>query len=141
MKPALALLLLVVVAGCGGGSSREDYVEEATAICVEMTQRITDLGAPESFTDTQLYARRAKDAVSDGIGELRELTPPQEFEAGYERYLGTLELRLRQLDLLAAAADENSMNAVQLVGTELSVLSAKGRQDTRAAGIAGCEDG
>ena len=141
MKPALALLLVLVLAGCGGGDSRENYVADARAICERMTQRITDLATPESFTDTQLYARRAKDAVSDGIRDLRDLTPPPEFEDGFARYLATLEARRRQLDQLAAAADENSMTAVQQAGSELDVLTAKGRQDARSAGIGGCEDG
>jgi hypothetical protein len=141
VKPALALLLVLALAGCGGGDSRENYVDDATAICVQMTQRIKDLGVPESFTDTQLYARRAKDAVGDGIRDLRELDPPAEYEDGYERYLATLEARRRQLDLLTAAADENSMAAIQEAGSELDVLNAKGRQDARRAGIGGCEDG
>jgi hypothetical protein len=141
VKPALALLLVLAVAGCGGGDSRENYVDDATAICVQMTQRIKDLGVPESFTDTQLYARRAKDAVGDGIRDLRELEPPEEYEDGYERYLATLEARRRQLDLLTTAADENSMAAIQEAGSELDVLNAKGRQDARRAGIGGCEDG
>jgi len=141
VKVALTLALALALAGCGGGDSRENYVDDATAICEEMTQRIKDLATPESFTDTQLYARRAKDAVSDGIRDLRDLTPPPEFEDGYTRYLATLEARRRQLDLLAVAADENSMTAVQEVGSELDVLTAKGRQDARRAGIGGCEDG
>ena len=141
MKVALALLLLLALAGCGGGDSRENYVADARAICEEMTQRITELGAPESFTDTQLYARRAKDAVSDGIRDLRDLTPPPEFEDGFTRYLATLEARRRQLDLLIAAGDESNMRAIQEVGTELEVLTAKGRQDARGAGIGDCEDG
>jgi len=141
VKVALALLLLLALAGCGGGDSRENYVADARAICEEMTQRITELGAPESFTDTQLYARRAKDAVSDGIRDLRDLTPPPEFEDGFTRYLATLEARRRQLDLLIAAGDESNMRAIQEVGTELEVLTAKGRQDARGAGIGDCEDG
>ena len=141
MKPVLLLLLVLSVAGCGGGDSREDFVADATAICEEMTQRIADLGVPESFTDTQLYARRAKDAVSDGIDDLRELTPPPDLEDGYTRYLATLEQRRRQLELLASAADENNMVGIQDAGTELDVLNAKGRQDARKAGFGGCEDG
>ena len=141
MKPVLTLLLVFALAGCGGGSSRENFVADATEICERMTQRITELGAPESFTETQLYARRAKDAVSDGIRDLRELTPPPDLEDGFTRYLNTLEQRRRQLDLLAAAADANDMIAIQEVGGELDVLHAKGKQDLRKAGITGCEDG
>ncbi len=137
----LVLVLLALLAGCGGGDTRESYVADAVEICDATTERIKALGAPESFTDTQLYARRAKDAVSDGIGDLRELTPPPELEDSFTRYLATLEQRRRQLDLIAAAADRNSMLDVQKAGSGLDVLNAKARQDARRAGIAACEAG
>lgn len=140
MKSALALLLVLCAAGCGG-DSRAAYVADATAICEEMTQRIQDLGVPESYTDTQLYARRAEDVVADGIDDFRDLKPPAELEDGHTRYLATLEQRRRQLQLLATAADENNMRKIQEVGSELEVLNAKGRQDARRAGFGGCEDG
>jgi hypothetical protein len=139
VKRGLALLLLLTLAGCGGGATRESFVEDATVICQDVEQRIKALGAPQSFTDTQLYARRAKDAVSDGIGDLGELTPPPELEDAFARYLGTLEQRRLQLDLLAEAADGNSMRAIQEVGSELDVVNAKAKQEARAAGIADCE--
>ena len=141
MKAALALLLLVPVAGCGGGNSRNDFVNDALEICRTSNNRVQALGTPESFTDTQLYARQSEDAVGDEIDELRKLTPPAELEEALTQYLATLEQRRRQLELLAEAADENNMASIQGVGTELSVLTAKARTQARRAAIAACEPG
>jgi hypothetical protein len=133
------LLLCVVAAGCSGGNSRNDFVNDALAICRTSNERVQALGTPESFTDTQLYARQAEDAVADEIDALDELTPPTELEEAFAQYLATLEQRRRQLDLLADAADQSNMADIQGVGTELNVLTAKAQTQARRASIAGCE--
>lgn len=136
---AVALLLLVLLAGCGGGSSRESFVEDALEVCRKSNDRVRALGTPESFTDTLLYARQAEDAVGDEIDELRELSAPAELEDAFSQYLETLEQRRRQLELLAEAADQNNMSDIQGIGSELDVLTAKARTQARRAGIADCE--
>jgi hypothetical protein len=141
LRALVTLLALLLLAACGGGSSRESYVADALEICEEAETRLRNLGTPESFAQTQLYARQAKDAVGDQIRDLRELSPPPELEAAYANYLATLERRLRQLELLADAADRNRMDLIQESGSELDVLTARARTEARRAGIAGCESG
>ena len=139
MRTAAAVLLLAFLAGCGGGNSREAFVEDAAAVCRKSNERVKALGTPESFTDTLLYARRAEDAVGDEIDELRELTPPAETEEDFNEYLATLEDRRRQLELLADAADRNNMADIQGIGSELDTLTAKARTQARRAGLTACE--
>ncbi len=141
LRILLSVLVLVLLAGCGGGNSRESFVEDALAICGKTEARIKTLGTPQSYTDTQLYARQASDAVSDEIRALSDLTAPPELDDAYANYLATLKLRHKQLGLLADAADLNSMLKIQEVGTELDVLTARARSQARKAGIAGCESG
>lgn len=140
MRAALAILVLLL-AGCGGGNSRADFVADATEICKRTEERVKALGTPESFTETQLYARQAKDAVGDEIAELGDLTPPPELDDAFARYLGTLRERHEQLDRIAEAADENSMHGIQVAGSAMDVITAKARTQSRAAGIADCESG
>lgn len=141
MKAALTIGLVVVLAGCGGGSSRQNFVEDATAICADTTDRVRALGTPDSFTATQLFARQAKDAVGDGIDELDDLTPPDELDEAFARYLTTLAERRVALDRMGKAADANSMNGIQKVGSELDVVNARAKSQARRAGIADCEAG
>jgi hypothetical protein len=139
VRAAAAVFLLVLLAGCGGGSSRESFTEDAVGICRKANARVQALGTPESFTDTLLYARRAEDAVGDELEELRDLSPPAELEDDFNSYLATVELRRRQLELLADAADRNNMADIQGIGSELDVLTAKARTQARRAGLAACE--
>jgi hypothetical protein len=141
LRILLSLIVVIVLAGCGGGNSRDAFVKDALAICGKAESTVKALGTPESFTETQLYARQAHDAVGDEIRDLRELTPPPELDDAFADYVATLELRRRQLDVLAAAADENNMADIQGTGSELDVLTAKARSQARKAGIAGCESG
>jgi hypothetical protein len=142
VRTAFAVLLVALLpslAGCGGGGSREGFVNEAGEICRTSNQRVQALGTPESFTDTLLYARRAEDAVRDELEELRDLNPPAEVEDDFEAYLATLEERRQQLELLADAADRNNMADIQGIGSELETLTAKARTQARRAGLTTCE--
>ena len=141
MKAALAIALLVALAGCGGGSSRQNFIEDATAICADTTDRVRALGTPDSFTATQLFARQAKDAVGDGINELDDLTPPEELDDAFGRYLATLEARRTVLGRMGEAADANSMKGLQEVGSELDVVNARAKSQARRAGLPDCEAG
>lgn len=140
MRVTLAIVVLLL-AGCGGGNSRADFVADATKVCTKANERVKALGAPESFPETQLYARQAKDAVGDQIADLGKLTAPPELDDAFAQYLVTLDARRKQLGLLAAAADRNSMRAIQQVGSDMDVITAKARSQARTAGIAECEAG
>lgn len=139
VRAAVAAVLLLALAGCGGATGDENYVTRATAICKQTNERLRALGAPQSFIDTQLYARRAKDAVGDEIDELDELEPTPERAGSFDLYLATLEERRRLLGELAEAADGNSMQRMQTVGDELDALGQTAREQAEAAGIAPCE--
>lgn len=140
MKAALAVFVLLL-AGCGGSYSRADFVTDATKICTKTNNRVKALGTPDSFTATQLYARQAGDAVGDGIGDLEALTPPQELEDAFTRYLRVLAQRRVALGLMVEAADANSMKRIQAVGSDLDAVNTKARAEARRAGIAKCESG
>lgn len=139
MRAALAGAAVLALAGCGGVAADEDFAERAVAICTEANDRIRALGAPESFTATQLYARRAKDAVADEIDELNDLSPPADKRGAFDLYLVTLEERQRLLGRLAEAADSNSMQDVRTTGGAIQTLGDTAREQATAAGIPACE--
>jgi hypothetical protein len=139
VRALLALVLVAVAAGCGGGSSRDDFVRDAVEICKRANQRVTALGTPESYTDTLLYARQAEDAVHDQIEALRELDPPDDAREHFDAYLDTLDRRRVQLDHLSVAADTNNLSDIQGIGSQLNRLTRQGRAQAQRAGLTDCE--
>lgn len=136
----LALLLgAVALAGCGGSGGSESFRADALEVCAEANDRIRELGTPESFTDTQLFARQSRDVVGDQLEDLRELEPPPEQAEAFELYLATLEERERILGRLTEAADRNSMNDLRQIGTQLEVLTTTAREQATVVGLGECE--
>ena len=142
MPAALALALMVFALGaCGGsgGGGSETFRADALEACAEANERIRELGTPESFTDTQLFARQSRDVVGDQLDELRELEPPPEQSEAFALYLETLEERQRILGRLTEAADQNSMGDLRRIGSQLEALTTTAREQATAVGLGECE--
>ena len=139
MRAALATLALALLAGCGGGEEGRDFRPAAIAVCDETNDEIRALGAPDSFPDTQLFARRAKDAVHDQIRGLAELEPSAEDADAVALYIDSLRQRERLLGQMAEAADAGSMHDIRETGTQIAKVDDTAREQATAAGIAECE--
>ena len=143
MRRLCALLLTAaVLAGCAGGEderlSREEFVEQATAICARAEERIGELPQPASVAELGTYAREARSITAEGVAELRELEPPEELEDGLRRYLESGDEvvgLLGELEEAASAGDEAEARRV----AEQIAESADAQEAARAAGIPDCE--
>jgi hypothetical protein len=119
MRPLLAGLALLLAAGCGGGGSSDDrltseqLVQKADAICAEYGRKVDALTDPQSFTELAAYARSARQALSDGLSQLRELRPPTDLEARYERWVDAGDRALGRIDELQKAAEKKNQLEIQ----------------------------
>jgi len=141
-RSVLLLALALGVAGCGGENerlSRAEFVDRATAICARAEERIGEPAEPRSVDELATYAREARAITEEGVGDLRELEPPEPLEGGFDRYLESADEvvdLLGELERAAGAGDEEeSRRIAQQIGT-----SAEAQGAARAAGIPGCED-
>jgi hypothetical protein len=138
----LALVLALGLAGCGGDGddrlSREEYVEQATALCDDAEDRLRQLGSPQSIEELEAYAGEAQTVAGDTVAELRELTPPESLEDGLDRYIERVEEVIGMLDELEqAAASGDAAEASRLAG-EIGD-STEAEEAAQAAGIPACE--
>lgn len=141
LLPALALA--AAVAGCAGGGgerlSREEFVEQATAICSRAEERVGALAEPETIEEVETYAREARVITEEGVSDLRELEPPEELEDGFDSYLeqgDEVVALLGELERSAAAGDE--AEARRISGRIADAADAQAA--ARAAGIPECEE-
>ena len=138
-----ALASAAALAGCAGSGddrlSREEFVEQATAICERAEQRIGELDPPTSVDDLGTYASEARSITEDGLNDLEGLEPPEELEEGFDRYLDQGNDVVEVLEELEQAAESGDEAEAQRLAGELGE-SADAQQAARDAGLPGCED-
>jgi hypothetical protein len=90
---ALALLVALVLAGCGGGDDgRNDYVSALNQAQNGLAQRFTDLQSRITATSTAAQDRATLKAYEGAVGttvrDLRAIEPPAGFDGLHARFVG-----------------------------------------------------
>jgi len=82
MRAAIATVVVLVVAGCGGDDSlsRGEWAAQANAICLETLEKVEALGRPSTSDDYLRVTPGANRLGRDAIERLRELKAPGEIE-------------------------------------------------------------
>jgi hypothetical protein len=82
VRAALATVLVLFLAGCGGDDSlsRDDWAEEANAICLATLKKVEALGRPATSDDYLRVTPAANKLGRDAIDRLRDLKEPGEIE-------------------------------------------------------------
>lgn len=108
--------LLALAAGCGGDGgggrlTKEELITQADAICREYDAKIEaearnlpqvdPTAANTSDEDLRKFGEGIPKIVGiarDQVSELRDLSPPEDFEAGYEETMDELDEAIDELD-------------------------------------------
>jgi hypothetical protein len=86
-------LLVVLVAGCGGGGSRlsaSEFRSKADAICGRYDAQIKRASAGINGSDPKVIAAaldKVIPLVEEGEGKLRKLEPPADLQSDWDRWL------------------------------------------------------
>jgi hypothetical protein len=113
---ALALVLAALASGCGGGDERlseEEFRTQANAICEEYNEKLGAIGTPESPEEIPQFVDEGIPVIEEGIAELRDLNPPEEFEEDYDAMLDETEKAIPAARDLSEAAAAGDVQAVQ----------------------------
>jgi hypothetical protein len=140
---ALALASALLAAGCGDGPeqvSAEELVAKGDEICRTGQQRFGEIqgnppaNAAEAVDQTELLIQESEDELT----ALRELEPPDELRAAYDRYL---EARGRVLEFLRRgreAAEAQDSQAYLEAQAGVVKRAAQRQQLARAVGFQVC---
>ena len=82
MRAALALVLLLAVAGCGGEDSlsRGEWAAQANAICLDTLKKVEALGLPSTSDEYLRVTPKANELGRDAIERLHDLKAPGTIE-------------------------------------------------------------
>jgi hypothetical protein len=149
--PAVAVVALattVVVTGCGGDGnrlSRSSFVAQANAICAKYEQKIRSAmqGVPAG-NEAQLASaiERVLPVIRTGNGELRDLSPPENLQDRYDRWMQIGDYEVTAAQKLHDALRDGHRQGVQSAFADLQRSDA--RQDRLAReelGLNGCASG
>jgi hypothetical protein len=102
MRAALATVLVLVLAGCGGDDtlSRDEWAARANAICLETLKQVEALGRPSTSDDYLRVTPKANELGRAAIERLRELNPPGEIEADSNAMIDGYENVVKQQDIV-----------------------------------------
>jgi hypothetical protein len=149
MSPLLRIVPLVLIAasalaaGCGGGPqavSSAELVQKGDAICNQGRERFGQIQAhpPANSSEAAEQTQQLLDVAEDDLSSLRDLEPPDDQRAAYNRYL---EARQSALDLFKqgkAAADNQDGDAYATAQAAVAAGAPKRQQLAQALGFKVC---
>jgi hypothetical protein len=108
-----ALVLLILVAACGGGSgdkgnAKDDYLKQAEAVCAKANTEITAAkkNTPAAVADVPPYVHKLVDLAKQTLEDLSLLTPPSSDAAQVKaKLLDPLSQQLTDGQTFAAKVD------------------------------------
>jgi hypothetical protein len=98
MRAALATVLVLALAGCGGDDSlsRSEWTEQANAICLETLEKVEALGRPSTSDDYLRVTPGANKLGREAIERLRDLKAPGEIEDQAREMINGYEESIKQ---------------------------------------------
>jgi hypothetical protein len=124
MTRLLALLMTtiaLVAAGCGGGTSKEDYEEEVSKIGDTLEEQFNEIGRDiQSAGDLKNAApeiEKGAQALDDTAADLDEIDPPDDASDAHDKIVSGVEDLADDFRAAANAAEaENAQKVLSLFG-------------------------
>jgi hypothetical protein len=142
---ALAGVLVLLVAGCGGGSggrlSKEDFQSQANAICAKYQKQIDAIGAPSSLDEIPDLISQILPILNKEIDEISALEPPEELQSDLDKMLAATDRTKAAADDLSEAAKAGDQAAVQKALEEGNAASKEADDLAANLGLQDCNTG
>src|SRR6266511_3370961 len=139
---ALAVVLLAV-AGCGGGSSKrltkEEYTSQADAICGKYNQQVKALDTnPTNLSELADVADKTIPILDNAIDDLHKLKPPASEQGTADRWLSQVENLKDDLTEIRDKAKAKDMQGVQAVVPKAQEHNSQSNQLATQLGMSVC---
>ena len=141
--PALAVLLAVLGAACGGGSSsvtRREYIHRADAVCREAAKQVLRVSAPKGSSESEIgrAAARIVAAQRRALAELKALPEPSEPSGTVTKWIALVDQTLDQADASVRAQQRGDVTTALRANQHGAVLDGRADELARGYGMRVC---
>src|SRR4051812_20136019 len=114
--PAAIAFLVVILAGCGGGLSRNALVAKGDAICKRVNAQIAKEPTPKDAAGLKRLADKTV-AISDpAIKDMEALQAPDELKQDFAKFVASLKHQRDLTKQIGAAAGQGDAAKIQQIG-------------------------
>ena len=136
---ALACLGLLAATACSDDRlSKEEFIEQADAVCATVNERTEELGEPTTQESFPEFARKAKEITDEALEDMRALEPPEEDEERIDEMLDAIEKAASFLPEIADAVAENDPERMRDIGLEVQSAAQKASTIAEEYGFEEC---
>ncbi|MEX2211022.1 MAG: hypothetical protein WD689_04590 [Gaiellaceae bacterium] len=144
MSPKAASILVcaaAIAAGCGGGGDRlteELLRERANEICAGLAAQLDAIGEPTNLAEARDLLEEGQRLLDDALAQLRQLEPPANLEAEYDRFLETGDQAVERLGEMSSAADAEDVEELDRLGELAAQEDEEADEIARGLGFDDC---
>ena len=138
---AAVALIVLPLAACGGGLSKQELVAKGDAICKRVNTQIAKEPAPTDAAGLKRLADKTVALSDPAIKEMEALEPPDELKQDFAKFVASLK---RQRDLtkqIGEAAAKGDTAKIQQIGTAAQKAQSDYRKVSDKIGFKQCGGG
>lgn len=134
----VGLVLLSLTACTEEGLSKEEFIQQADAICRQAEERTEQIDPPRTPEALAEFVDEAERITGKLLRDLRELEAPEEGRQTIDRLLEQIEAALATLPELKEAAENRAASRIQELGQELQQASSEANEIAQGYGLEVC---
>jgi hypothetical protein len=143
---AVAGVLMIGLAGCGGSSSSSSssgpspaaYRATVNKLCAAYNQGIRAL--PKSTTGSVAGLTTLANSAKNALAQVKSVTPPSSMAAGVNKWIATLERSDANVSKLLDAFKSGDTSQLRSAAAEGTKLNQRGNAQARSLGLASCAE-
>jgi hypothetical protein len=138
---AVAALIVLPLAACGGGLSKSELVAKGDAICKRVNSAIAKEPDPKTAADLEKLANKTVEISDPAIDDMEALEAPDELEKDFDAFVASLK---KQRDLtkdIGKAAGAGDTAKIQKAGADAQKAQTEYRRLSDKIGFKECGGG
>jgi hypothetical protein len=138
---AVAALLVLPLAACGGGLSKSELVSKGDAICKRVNDRVAKEPEPVNAEDLEKLAKRTVEISDPAIDDMEALEPPDELKEDFDKFVASLKKQRDLTEQIGEAAGAGETAKIQSVASEAQKAQEEYRKLSDKIGFKECGGG